>query len=319
MAAIRVSAFETWHVRSDCVCSTPVFPHPVIKLRRLAAVARGVSARCALPMTQLEAAAAAVAEPVKATVAPAAWVDWETDMTVGNAAWSGEEAAAAAAEAGEAAVAPAAWVACAASMPAGDAAWPGKDSAAAADAGKAAARLAAWEAWAASMPEAAASSEQAVVGGAAGAIEDNGAAMAARVAGVEAGKAAVALAAWVAWAASMPEASTFAGQSALETAAGAAAVGGAANAAPHHQPAVIAKGSLALAAFKVWSVWAADAARDAAVAEADRAAGEAVIDADGSIWDDYSHDGYHYYYDYIRDSSGLFIRRERTRMGLRPG
>ena len=187
---IRVSAFETRQVRSDCACRTLVFPHPVIKLRRLAAVARGATVHIVpLPTMPLEAAATAAAEAGKAMVAPAAWVDRETSMPACNAAWSGEEAGAAADEAGEAAVAPAAWVACTASMPASAAAWLGEDSAAAdAEAGKA-------EAWAASMPEAAAFSAQAaaeaaeaVVGGAANATEDGAA---------ESGKAMVAPAAWV--------------------------------------------------------------------------------------------------------------------------
>jgi len=56
-------------------------------------------------MMPLKAAAAAAAEAGKAMVAPAAWVDRETSMPAGDAAWFGEEAAAAAAEAGEAAAA----------------------------------------------------------------------------------------------------------------------------------------------------------------------------------------------------------------------
>ena len=92
------------------------------------------------------------------------------------------------------------------------------------------------------------------------------------------------------------------------------------DAAPH-QAAVIANDPLALAAFRVWSAWAAGIAGDAAVAEADRAAGDAVIDADGTVWDD---DDDHC--DYVHYRLGHFVsrdftRRERARysLGRHPG
>jgi len=132
----------------------------------------------------------------------------------------------------------------------------------------------------------------------------------------EAGNAAVALAAWVAWASSMPEAITIAERAPLETARAdaEAAVGGAANATDDAivaaRTAEVANASaLALSAFGVWAAWAAVAARDTVAPVADRAAGDAVVGAASSTaWED---DQSVYYY-----RSRDINHRERTRHRL---
>jgi len=255
----------------------------------------------------------------------------------------GGGAAAVAAEAGKAALALDVWIAWAESVVGGtaNATNNGVEDASTAEvddeAGKAAvarAALAAWVAWAASMPESASSAEQAAVetahtaakaavGGAADATED--AVKAARTAELEdeagkAGKAEVAVAAGVAWAASaMKEVATFAEQATLQTAhtTAEAADGGAANAtedaAEAASTAEVADASApAPSASGVWTALAAVAARDrdaGSVAEADGAAGKAVVDAAGTDWHD---DNYRYYLAPGGFYSGNVNHRKRT-------